>query len=64
VSRFRKAASGMTLAEHLAEARQRFLISAATLLVFGVVHHLPDHPEHPATALLRRHAAPLRVPGL
>ena len=37
MSRFRKAASGMTLAEHLAEARQRFLISAATLLVFGVV---------------------------
>jgi sec-independent protein translocase protein TatC len=40
VSRFRKAASGMTLAEHLAEARQRFLISSATLLVFGVVSFL------------------------
>ncbi len=40
MSRFRKAASGMTLAEHLAEARQRFLISAATLLVFGVVSFL------------------------
>ena len=36
MSRFRKAAEGMTLAEHLAEARRRFLVSAAAVLVFGV----------------------------
>ncbi|NNN02168.1 MAG: twin-arginine translocase subunit TatC [Acidimicrobiaceae bacterium] len=37
MSRFRKAAEGMTLAQHLAEARQRFLISSATVLIMGVV---------------------------
>jgi sec-independent protein translocase protein TatC len=40
VSRFEKAATGMTLAEHLAEARRRFLISAATVLTLGVVAFL------------------------
>ncbi len=40
MSRFEKAATGMTLAEHLAEARRRFLISAATVLTLGVVAFL------------------------
>jgi sec-independent protein translocase protein TatC len=40
MSNFRKAATGMTLAEHLAEARRRFLISAVTILVFGVAAFL------------------------
>jgi sec-independent protein translocase protein TatC len=34
----------MTLAEHLAEARRRFLISAATVLVLGVVA-FPIYPQ-------------------
>jgi sec-independent protein translocase protein TatC len=37
MSRFRKAATGMTLAEHLAEARQRFMISTLAVFVFGTV---------------------------
>ena len=37
MSRFRKAATGMTLAEHLAEARTRFMICTAAILIFGVV---------------------------
>jgi sec-independent protein translocase protein TatC len=37
MSRFEKAATGMTLAEHLGEARRRFLISAATVVILGVV---------------------------
>ncbi len=36
MSRFRNAASGMTLAEHLAEARHRLLISMTTVLALGV----------------------------
>ncbi len=37
MSKFRKAVEGMTLAEHLAEARQRFMICTGAVLVFGVV---------------------------
>jgi len=37
VSRFSKAQSGMTLAEHLAEVRHRFLVSAITVSLLGVV---------------------------
>lgn len=37
MSRFRKASSGMTLAEHLAEARQRFLIASAAIVIMGVL---------------------------
>ena len=37
MSRFRTAAEGMTLAEHLAEARRRSLISASAITVAGVV---------------------------
>ena len=40
MSRFSKAQSGMTLAEHLAEVRHRFLISAITVSLFGVVAFL------------------------
>ena len=40
MSRIKKAAAGMTLAEHLAEARRRLLISAATVLVAGIVAFL------------------------
>jgi len=36
VSKFRKAQSGMTLAEHLAEVRHRFLICAITVTVLGI----------------------------
>lgn len=36
MAKFRKAASGMTLAEHLAELRHRFLVSAVAVAVFGV----------------------------
>jgi sec-independent protein translocase protein TatC len=36
MSKFRKAAEGMTLAEHLAEARRRFMVSTAAILVLGV----------------------------
>ena len=37
MSRFRRAESGMTLAEHLAELRRRFLIMAIAIFVFGVL---------------------------
>jgi sec-independent protein translocase protein TatC len=37
MSKFRTAASGMTLAEHLAEARQRIMICLAAILLFGTV---------------------------
>ncbi len=37
MSRFRKAESGMTLAEHLAEARRRFLLSSGSIIVLGIV---------------------------
>ncbi|MFZ1062621.1 MAG: twin-arginine translocase subunit TatC [Acidimicrobiales bacterium] len=37
MSKFRKAATGMTLAEHLAEARQRFMICTAAVLVLGTL---------------------------
>ncbi|HUX04192.1 MAG TPA: twin-arginine translocase subunit TatC [Acidimicrobiales bacterium] len=40
MSNFRKAASGMTLAEHLAEARRRFLLSALALVVFAILAFL------------------------
>ncbi|HET9090578.1 MAG TPA: twin-arginine translocase subunit TatC [Acidimicrobiales bacterium] len=44
MSNFRKAATGMTLAEHLAEARRRFLQSAVAVLVAGVVSFMV-YPE-------------------
>ena len=40
MSNFRKAASGMTLAEHLAEARRRFLLSSLALVVLAIVAFL------------------------
>jgi sec-independent protein translocase protein TatC len=40
MAKFRKAATGMTLAEHLSEARQRFMISAIAILVFGTISFL------------------------
>ncbi|MFI5035263.1 MAG: twin-arginine translocase subunit TatC [Acidimicrobiales bacterium] len=36
MSKFRQAVKGMTLAEHLAEARRRFIISTAAVLALGV----------------------------
>lgn len=36
MSRFNKASSGMTLSEHLAEVRQRILISSGTIFLFGI----------------------------
>src|SRR5665213_744304 len=35
MAKFRRAESGMTLAEHLAELRHRFLVMAVTITVFG-----------------------------
>src|ERR1035441_8047605 len=35
MAKFRRAESGMTLAEHLAELRHRFLVMAITITVFG-----------------------------
>jgi len=40
MSNFRKAASGMTLAEHLAEARRRFLLSSLALVALAIVAFL------------------------
>jgi sec-independent protein translocase protein TatC len=40
MARFRNAATGMTLAEHLAEARHRFLVSALSVTALGVVSFL------------------------
>ncbi len=40
MARFRDAASGMTLAEHLAEARHRFLLSTVAVMSLGVVAFL------------------------
>lgn len=37
MARFRDAATGMSLAEHLAEVRYRFFIVTATILVLGVL---------------------------
>ena len=37
MSKFRRAESGMTLAEHLAELRRRFLVIATAVLVFGIL---------------------------
>jgi sec-independent protein translocase protein TatC len=37
VAKFRKAATGMTLTEHLAEARYRSIVSLASIFVFGTV---------------------------
>ena len=37
MSRFRNAATGMTLSEHLAEARHRFMISAVAVALFAVL---------------------------
>jgi sec-independent protein translocase protein TatC len=36
MSKFRQAATGMTLAEHLAEARHRFMVATAAILLLGV----------------------------
>jgi sec-independent protein translocase protein TatC len=44
MSKFRKAATGMTLAEHIAEARTRFMICTIVVLLFGVVSFL-FYPE-------------------
>lgn len=44
MSKFRKAATGMTLAEHLAEARQRFMVSTIAVFVLGTVAFL-FYPE-------------------
>jgi len=40
MSKFRRAESGMTLAEHLAELRRRFLVIATAVLVFGILGFL------------------------
>lgn len=40
MSRFSKAATGMTLGEHLAEARHRFFVTTASVFVFGVISFL------------------------
>lgn len=40
MSKFRKAESGMTLTEHLAEVRHRFLISTITVLFLGILAFL------------------------
>jgi sec-independent protein translocase protein TatC len=37
MSKFRRAESGMTLAEHLTELRHRFLVMSITITVFGIV---------------------------
>lgn len=37
MAKFRKAATGMTLTEHLAEARYRSIVSLASIFVFGTV---------------------------
>ena len=37
MSKFRRAESGMTLAEHLAELRRRFLVISVAVLVFGIL---------------------------
>src|ERR1019366_6775171 len=37
MAKFRRAESGMTLAEHLAELRHRFLVMAITITVFGAL---------------------------
>jgi sec-independent protein translocase protein TatC len=37
MAKFRKAATGMTLAEHLAEARYRFFVATGTVLVLAVL---------------------------
>lgn len=37
MAKFRKAASGMTLSEHLAEARYRFMVSLISVFVLGTV---------------------------
>lgn len=37
MAKFRRAESGMTLAEHLAELRHRFLVIAITIAAFGVL---------------------------
>ncbi|MDE3064618.1 MAG: twin-arginine translocase subunit TatC [Acidobacteriota bacterium] len=36
MSKFRQAAAGMTLAEHLAEARHRFIVATGAVVVLGV----------------------------
>src|SRR5665213_3591327 len=37
MSKFRRAESGMTLAEHLAELRRRFLVISVAVLVFAIL---------------------------
>jgi sec-independent protein translocase protein TatC len=62
VSKFRKAATGMTLAEHLAELRRRFLVSAIAVSVFGVVAFIV-YPtilkvlQHPYCAAIPNHCS-------
>jgi sec-independent protein translocase protein TatC len=52
MSRFSKAATGMTLAEHLAEVRHRFFVTAISVSIFGVISFLLYSPilsflQHP-----------------
>jgi len=55
VSRFSKAQSGMTLAEHLAEVRHRFLVCAITVSLLGLLAfifypHIIDFLQEPYCA--------------
>ncbi|HEV3267029.1 MAG TPA: twin-arginine translocase subunit TatC [Acidimicrobiales bacterium] len=60
MSKFRRAESGMTLAEHLAELRRRFLIIAVAVLVFGVLGfvfypHILKVLQHPYCSAVPGH---------
>lgn len=60
MAKFRKAASGMTLAEHLAELRHRFLVSTVAVGVFGIAAFV-FYPsilkvlQHPYCAAIPKH---------
>lgn len=60
MSRFRKAAEGMTLAEHLAEARHRFMVVMLTITVVSVAGflfygHILSLLQHPYCAASPKH---------
>lgn len=60
MSKFRRAESGMTLAEHLAELRRRFLIIALAVLIFGVLGfvfypHILKVLQHPYCSAVPGH---------
>ena len=59
MGRFRKAASGMTLAEHLAELRHRFLVMAITVSVFSVAAFI----FYPEVLKVLQHPYCSAVPG-